>query len=203
MSAKISKTNSKLGLIPSVNLPPIITCRKNCPCVKDCYALKGRYRFPNVKNNHEYNYQVYLSNPDAYFKEIEAEINNGLMSYSYFRWHAAGDIVDEKYFAGMVKVALDLPNTSFLAFTKKFEIVNKYLRRGGVIPENLHIVFSAWGDSFKIKNPYRFPVAYVRFLDDSRNKTIPKEAVECSGDCTRCLQCWKIKKGESVVFNKH
>jgi len=136
-------------------------------------------------------------------KDIELEINNGLVSYSYFRWHAAGDIVDERYFDGMVKVAIDLPNTSFLAFTKKFEIVNKYLRSGGVIPENLHIVFSAWGDSFKIKNPYRFPVAYVRFSDDSQNKTIPKEAVECSGNCTKCLQCWKIKKGESVVFNKH
>lgn len=203
MSVKISKTNSKLGLIPSVNLIPVVTCRKNCPCVKDCYALKGRYRFPNVKSNHEYNYQRYLSNPDGYFKDIELEINNGLVSYSYFRWHAAGDIVDERYFDGMVKVAIDLPNTSFLAFTKKFEIVNKYLRSGGIIPENLHIVFSAWGDSFKIKNPYRFPVAYVRFSDDSQNKTIPKEAVECSGNCTKCLQCWKIKKGESVVFNKH
>lgn len=203
MSVKISKTNSKLGLIPSVNLVPILTCRKNCPCVKDCYALKGRYRFPNVKNNHVHNYNEYLFNPERYFEDIKYAINNGLVSYSYFRWHAAGDIVDEQYFAGMVKVANELPNTSFLAFTKKFEIINQFLKDGGIIPDNLHIVFSAWGDSFKIKNPYRFPVAYVRFPDQSQNKNIPKEAVECSGDCTKCLQCWKIKKGESVVFDKH
>ena len=34
-------------------------------------------------------------------------------------------------------------------------------------------------------------------------KKIPESAVECSGDCTNCLQCWNIASGESVVFNKH
>ncbi len=202
MSVKISTTNSKLGLIPSVNLTPIVTCRKNCPCAKDCYARKGNFRFQNVKDSLAHNLQEYVENPTQYFADIKHAINNGMVSYSYFRWHAAGDFVDEAYFAGVVKVALDLPNTSFLAFTKKFELVNEYLQNGGVIPKNLHIVFSAWGDEFHIENPYNFPVAYVRF-HDSENKSIPETAVECSGDCTNCLQCWNIRNGESVVFNKH
>lgn len=203
MSVKISTTNSKLGLIPSVNLAPILTCRKNCPCAKDCYATKGNFRFQNVKNSHIHNYQEYLTNPSGYFESIQKAINNGFMSYSYFRWHASGDIVDDEYFAGMVKIALGLPRTSFLVFTKKFEIVNDFIKRGGTIPENLHIVFSAWGDSFKIENPYSFPMAHVRFKDENQNKSIPDNALECSGDCTNCLQCWNIKRGESVVFNKH
>ena len=203
LSVKISTTNSKLGLIPSVNLPPIITCRKNCPCADVCYALKGRYRFQNVKERHLHNYDAYLENPDEYFSAIKKCINNGLISYSYFRWHAAGDIVDERYFDGMVSVAKELPLTSFLAFTKKFELVNNYIKTKGTIPSNLRIVFSAWGDSFQIENPYNLPVAYVRFKDEKLNTGIPCTASECSGDCTTCLQCWNIKDGESVVFNKH
>ncbi len=202
MSVKISTTNSKLGLIPSVNLTPVLTCRKNCPCAKDCYATKGRFRFQNVKQNMRNNYEEYLREPDNYFAEIKHAINNGMVSYSYFRWHASGDIVDEKYFEGMIRTAIDLPDTKFLAFTKKFELVNSYIKNGGIIPQNLNIVFSAWGDSFKVDNPYGFPVAYVRF-HDCENKSIPETAIECSGDCTNCLQCWSVKKGQSVVFNKH
>ena len=202
MSIKISTTNSKLGLIPSVNMVPILTCRPNCPCAADCYARKGRFRFPNVVANMRNNYEEYIRDPDDYFEQVKKAINNGMISYSYFRWHAAGDIVDEAYFVGMVEVAKELPRTSFLAFTKKFEIVNEYVKQRGALPHNLHIVFSAWGNDFEVTNPYHFPVAYVRFHDKD-NSNVPDDALECSGDCTKCLQCWNIRRGQSVVFNKH
>ncbi len=202
MNIKISKTNSKLGIIPSISLPPITTCRPNCPCAKDCYARKGRFNFAKVKSNLGSNYKLYTENPKNYFDEIKKTINNGIISYSYFRWHTAGDFVDMNYFSNVIKTAKDLPCTEFLAFTKKFEIVNEYIRNGGTIPKNLHIIFSAWGDDFKIENPYNFPIAYVRF-EDKENKSIPNDAIECSGDCTNCLKCWNINKGQNVVFNKH
>lgn len=203
MKIKISKTNSKLGLIPSVNLPPIITCRKGCPCAKSCYARKGHFRYSNVLASMDNNYQLYMQNPHTYFAEIKRTINNGLVSYSYFRWHASGDFVDEKYFQGVVRVANELPNTQFLAFTKKYEMVNDFLHKGNTMPSNLHIVFSAWGTSLRVDNPYNLPVSYVRFSDEAQNIFIPDNALECSGDCTNCLQCWHIRNGESVVFNKH
>lgn len=201
MSVKISKTNSKLGIIPSVNLPPIITCRANAPCAKDCYAMKGRFRFSNVRDAMLSNYERYKTDPDGYFRDIKESINNGFVSYSYFRWHAAGDIVDEAYFEGMVRIATELSQTSFLAFTKKYELVNECIKNGTVIPANLHIIFSAWGSSLMVSNPYNFPVAYVRF--DKMGHDVPGSALECSGNCTICLQCWNIGNGESVVFDKH
>jgi hypothetical protein len=203
MSVHISKTNSKLGVIPSVNLPPIVTCRAGCPCSKHCYATKGRFRFSNVISAMNNNYAEYIENPSQYFYEIQNAINNGMVSYSYFRWHASGDIVDALYFRGMVEVSNRLPNTSFLAFTKKFEIVNQYISNGGVIPDNLHIVFSSWGTSLNVDNPHNFPVAYVRFSDENENATIPENAEECLGNCQECLKCWHIKSGQSVVFNLH
>lgn len=200
---KISTTNSKLGLIPSVNLPPVITCRDSCPCAKDCYARKGNFRFANVKSSHMANYKAYLDDPKRYFDEIQKFIGGGIVTYVYFRWHSSGDFVDENYFAGVVETAKKLPQTSFLSFTKKYEIVNEYIKQHGELPDNLHIVFSAWGDELEVVNPYELPVAYVRFHDANKDKSIPAEASECSGDCTNCLQCWHIGKGEAVVFNKH
>ena len=203
MSVKISKNNSKLGIIPSINLTPIVSCREGCPCAADCYAMKGRFRFQNVRDNMNSNYMSYIADPDGYFEDIKREIDNGMVVYSYFRWHSAGDIVDARYLEGMVEVATQLGRTSFLAFTKKYELVNEYIENGGSIPDNLHIVFSAWGEALKLENPYNFPVAYVRFKDDAQNKSIPESASECSGKCSTCLQCWHLGKGESVVFNRH
>lgn len=203
MPIKISTSNSKLGVIPSVNLPPVTTCRKNAPCIKECYARKGRFRFRTVIDNMDLNYGLYQAHPEAYFAEIKKFLNNGFVSYSYFRWHASGDIVDPQYFQGMVKLANELPRTLFLAFTKKFEIVNEYINNGGTIPSNLNIVFSAWGSDFEVVNPYRFPVSHVRFKDPKKNTKIPTNAAECGGNCSECLHCWTIQRGESVVFNAH
>lgn len=203
MEVKISLSNSKLGMIPSVNLPPIVTCRENCPCAGECYARKGHFLFENVKESMRSNLVLYKRDSEKYFNEIRRFVNNGLFSYSYFRWHAAGDIVDKDYLTGMVRVAKELPSTKFLAFTKKFEMVNDYLTEKGSFPRNLNLVLSAWGDSFPLKNLHCLPIAYVRFKDGAQNKMIPSTAAECSGDCSTCLQCWNIKCGQSVVFNKH
>lgn len=200
MSVKISRSNSKLGVIPSVNLPPILTCRENCPCFSSCYARKGNYRFKNVQESMRLNLEEYKQNPDGYFAQIKCGISDGIVSYNYFRWHAAGDIVDGDYFERMVRLAIELPHTQFLAFTKKFEIINSYLESGNSIPLNLTVVFSAWGDEFKVENPYNMPIAYVRTTNSTG---IPSDAEECNGDCTNCLKCWNIKSGQSVVFNKH
>lgn len=202
MQVKISTNNSKLGIIPSINLPPVLTCRANAPCRKDCYACKGRFRFPDCKNSMQYNLDCYNIDHKAYFKAIRSFIDNDFMIYKYFRWHSAGDIVDLDYLKGMITLAKQLRRTKFLCFTKKFEIINDYIENGGEIPKNLNIVFSAWGKDFIPTNPYKFPIAYVRFSDND-NSTIPTTAKECNGDCQNCLKCWNISKGESAVFDKH
>jgi len=66
------------------------------------------------------------------------------MTSRFFRFHVSGDVPDEEYFAKMVEVAARNQHCELLCFTKKYEIVNKFLAFGGVIPKNLHIIFSAW-----------------------------------------------------------
>lgn len=46
----ISNGNSKMGLIKSVSLPPVVTCAKGCPCANDCYAVKLQRIYKTVKS---------------------------------------------------------------------------------------------------------------------------------------------------------
>lgn len=201
----ISLSNQKLGsFIPSVNLPPIITCRACAPCAKNCYACKGHFIYKNVKQSHADNLTAYRTNKDGYFQDVIDFLKNGLVTYKFFRWHSSGDIVDADYFAGVVKVAEICKDTRFLIFTKKFEIVNEFLENnGGELPCNLSVVFSAWDKDFDVPNPYALPVAYVDFKDKDKNAEIPVTAFRCKGNCENCLTCWNIHKGQATVFNQH
>lgn len=200
----ISLSNSKLGsYVPTVNMPPIISCRENCPCSKTCYALKGNFRFNNVQQSMRDNLELYKKDSKLFFNDINEFLQNGLTIYKYFRWHSSGDIVDYNYFLGMVEIAKNNPLTRFLAFTKKFEIVNEYIKKNGNLPNNLKVVFSAWDKLFKVENPYNLPVAYINLRDKEKNAKIPELAFPCQGNCEKCLACWNLRDGQSVVFNQH
>lgn len=204
MKITISTSNSKLGYaIPTISLPPQCSCRKDAPCTKGCYGKKGNFLFKNVQESHMGNYKAYAENPDAYFDEVIAYLSNPLITHKFFRWHAVGDIVDERYLIGMIRVAKKCKSTKFLCFTKKFDLVNEYMTQGGSIPSNLKIVFSAWSKGFKVDNPYNFPVAYVFFKKADMNPNIPEMAIPCKGHCPECLACWGLRKGQSVYFNEH
>ena len=108
------------------------------------------------------------------------------------------------YLEMMTRVAENLPDTRFLAFTKKYELIDDYINSHGSLPRNLIIVLSAWGD-FKPANPHDLPVAYIRFKKETTG--IPADARPCPSYCGDCvatgMSCWDLKRGESVVFNEH
>lgn len=145
------------------------------------------------------NFRIWQEDSIRFEKEVA-----GIAQFAqYFRWHSSGDIVNGEYLQMMVRVAKECGATKFLAFTKQFEIVNAYLNAGNLLPENLSIVYSVWGD-FVPDNPHNLPMAYVRFKKGEC--VIPEYAMECSGYCGECVggkSCWNMGKGEAVVFNEH
>lgn len=198
---KITNGNSKLSAsIPSINLPAGITCRPDAPCCKGCYAKHGHFLYKNIQSCYMENLEHYRNDPDGYFKDIIKQINQPLVIYKYVRWHSSGDIVDTRYLAGMYDVAMKCKGVNFLCFTKKYELVNDFINRVGEPPKNLHIVFSGWDSEWKFDNPHNLPVAWVRFKDDKRDFSKSKQ---CNGKCYECVGCWKLRKGQSVVFDKH
>lgn len=220
-TVKISKGNSKLGAIPSVSLPSVKTCR-HCACQEKCYAKKLERLRPSVRNAYQHNLDVLNSDPETYWREVEASV----MMSRFFRFHVSGDIPSGEYFCKMVEIAKRNPHCQILCFTKKYEIVNTYIEQfevlkysklvfpdcmmgatGGeepVIPSNLHIIFSGWV-GLDMVNPFSLPEAHVRYRGGST--TARDDAIECNGNCTECALteggCWNLQKGQQVVFNEH
>lgn len=199
----ISRGVSKLGhAIPSVNLPPGPTCRPDAPCFKLCYARKGRFSFQHNKDLAQRNLQIWQENPERFERDVEC----AAYTSRFFRWHSSGDIPDAGYLNMMRRVAVKCPETSFLCFTKKFELVNDLISVEGteILPTNLRIVLSAWGD-FAPENPHNFPMAYIDLK--GRDCDIPDDARACTGYCGECVlsgySCWDLKPGESVFFKQH
>lgn len=211
LSVKVTKLGSS---IPSINLPPIVTCRANAPCAKctndggGCYAMRGHWMYKNTRTTLWNNLYAYRQNPKLFFDSIT--IQTAL--FKFVRWFSSGDIVDAEFFKGMIRVARKNKEVKYLCFTKKYEIVNEYLDAGGRIPSNLRIVFSTWGD-FIPENPHNLPMTYVKMnLRGNKaqkeeimklNSKVPETAIPCVGKCYMCQACWSLKKGQGVVFKKH
>ena len=146
--------------------------------------------------------QRFNEDPKGFFEQLYYELQ--LVPYKYVRYHSSGDIVNEQYLEGMFWLARRCPNTYFLCFTKKYEMVNNYLDHHRK-PKNLVITLSNWGD-WLADNPHNLPTSWVRFGQES-DSLIPKNAMECNGFCGDCVftnsHCWRMQKGDSVVFKKH
>lgn len=197
-TVSISKGNAKMGAIPSVSLPPIVTC-KNCgTCAKKCYAMKLCRIYPSVKKAYNNNLEILKEDRNAYFQQIKASA----MMTKYFRFHVSGDIIDTDYLDRMCKLARELKGTQFLAFTKNYEDVNAYFENHRK-PQNLKLIFSLPFDGCNINNPHNLPTAAVILKGNQ-----PKDNYKvCGGNCTECackgVGCWELKKGETIAFYEH
>lgn len=198
MKVKLSRGNKKLGKRKTltINLSPIGTCQ-GMPCFNsgECYCLKAIRQYKNVRAIWMDNYLGWFFNPDNFFKTIEEEIKK--RKPKFFRWHSAGEIPSQDYFERMKKIAKDNPKTSFLCYTKRYDLVF------GIIPKNLQIIISAY-PGIKIKKSLRrrFPIAW--FIDGDRENRKLGICVKCPGYCPDCRICWNLSTlDKNVIFKKH
>jgi hypothetical protein len=193
MKTKISKGNSKMGKVMSVSLTPVRSCPKDVPCASrgNCYALKAYVQYPATRNAWDINYEMATGDRVTYFEEIIKAIQR--VKPRFFRWHVAGDILDQDYLNWMITIARENPEVKFLAFTKRHDL-NYHFEAS-----NLSIVFSMWptfGDMGK-----GMPRAWMQ---DGSEDRVPGDALECFGNCETCGMCWSLKSiGRDVVFHKH
>lgn len=200
MSAKISISpgNIKMGAIPSVSLPPVVTCASGCKCASKCYAARMCRLRKSVSAAYNRNLDILTTDPAAFWLQVKA----AAMVTKYFRFHVAGDIVDTEYLRQMCAVAEFTGTTQILAFTKKYDLVNEYMAQGGTIPANLHLIFSEW-PGMPMENPYNFPVAHVIF----KGQRPADNWKICGGNCADCacqgVGCWELSSGEHIAFYEH
>ena len=201
LHVSISRGNSKMGAIPSLSLPPFVSCSPAaCKlCVKKCYARRIVARRKTVKEAYEKNLYILQNEPEKFWREVDG----ALAMATHFRFGVSGDIYNADYFEHMVELTRKNKHCEVLCFTKQYDIVNNYLKHHK-LPKNLHLIFSAWKD-LEMPNPYNLPEAHVMFRDGTT--TASDGAKLCTGNCFECSiekrNCWSLKKHEQILFREH
>ena len=157
-----------------------------------CYALKGRYVFPNVLNAQQKRLDS-LKDP----RWVEALVYMiTRRNCDYFRWHDSGDIQGLWHLENIVEVARRCPDTKFWIPTRETKVVKQYLQQHGAFPSNLVVRVS--GAMIDGPPPPSFPNTST--VTTSGAPTCP--AYQQGGVCGACRACWDPRVG-NVSYPKH
>jgi hypothetical protein len=105
------------------------TCPGAGSCKVDCFAMKGgkvQFQGPWLSDGRILTYL--LNDPEGFFNQLKAEITKeeakgkkGGYKVS-IRWHDAGDFFSPEYASMAFKLASELPNVDFYAYTKVADV---------------------------------------------------------------------------------
>ena len=214
----VTKTgNSKTGAnVGSYNFSPEESCNHNCECYKNkvCYACGGFYQMPDNMRRYAENLAYFLKNDSKTFCDTFCDMltKNGNKKFRYF---TSGDILNKRFFDCMIENARRLPGVKFWSYTKKYNIVNAWVKENGLenFPENLTIVFSHWmnedGSYFPMDNPYNFPTSeFIPLGKEELTETVthicPCSNPDVIATCDTCDHpCYELKHGESMALLEH
>src|SRR6266446_6676983 len=152
-----------------------------------CYALRGRYVFPNVKAAMEKRFRS-LTHP-RWIEAVTTLIYR--CKDRHFRWHDSGDLQSVEHLRNIIRVCQNLPRVKFWLPTREYQPIEAYRRMGGRIPSNLCIRLSAHLIDGKLPLGYRLPVSTVSSHKDHTTPSAHRcPAVHQGNNCGRCRACW-------------
>jgi hypothetical protein len=103
---------------------------------------------------------------------------NAVERSGFFRWHDSGDLQSVAHFGKICEIARLTPHIKYWLPTREYSMVREYLDKGGVIPDNLTVRFSAL------------------MVDGPAPETLAKRCgVQVSGACETAFTCPASKQG--------
>ena len=155
----------------------------------DCYALKGMYNFPCVKNAMERRYKA-ISNPEWVFA-MSVLINS--KKSKFFRWHDSGDIQSLEHLQKIFEVCKATPSITHWLPTRESQILAQVKKED--VPENLVIRLSAI--KVDCNAPKSWPLTSTVL---TKNADCP--AYRNEGKCGECRRCWD-KNIKNISYPLH
>lgn len=159
-----------------------------------CYALKGMYVFPVVKNAHKRRMES-LSDPRWVDAMLEL-ISRKCKKVPYFRWHDSGDLQGVEHLSKLVQIAKNLPGIHFWLPTREIAIVKEFLTRN-TFPANLTVRISA---PMIGRVPEKIAGTVGSSVENSSAFQCP--APKQGNSCLDCRACWKGTV-KNVSYAKH
>jgi hypothetical protein len=174
--------------------------KKNSTC-SSCYALKGRYVFPNVKEALFNRLNKMNSLGFDKWTELMTELISRKEKSGFFRWHDSGDLQSIDHLKAIVQIANNLPQIKFWLPSREVKIIKDYINDGNVIPDNLNIRISAFfiGSALNPKE--------LKRLGCTGSSVGFKSSFNCPSSkqgnkCLDCRACWN-KNVDNVNYHLH
>lgn len=188
---KILKMSGKLEGIGALNTDTTTNpfCQrmqknKNLIC-SECYSQKmlTTYRKTCVP--------VFRHNSDILMKPVRFE-NLPEIKTKLFRFSAHGELVSEKHYITLCKIAANNEDSKFALWTKRASIVREYPH---LTPPNMILIYSNPAKNRPMSRPPKFFDKVFNCLDKSTT-----EPINC-GDkrCVDCRLCYDLSNGVTVI----
>jgi hypothetical protein len=154
-----------------------------------CYALKGRYRFPNVKDAMQR--RLDSINHPLWIKAMATSILE--TKTGFFRWHDSGDLQSLDHLKKIFEVCNLTPGIQHWLPTRETSIIACI--QADEVPKNLIIRLSAHKVDGKASTFWPWTSTVV-----TSEKTCP--AAEQGNKCLDCRACWD-RTIPNVAYGKH
>jgi hypothetical protein len=156
-----------------------------------CYAMKGRYRFSNVKD--ALNRRLNSLKHPQWIPAMTLLVTHYSKKVPFFRWHDSGDLQSVTHLANIMKVAKATPAVQHWLPTREAQLMK--LINPAAIPQNLIIRMSS----------HMIDQAPVKFWPwtstvSTEGKTCP--AQDQGNQCRDCRACWD-RSVSNVTYPLH
>ena len=161
-----------------------------------CYALKGRYVFPNVKAAQKKRLKSLeqLDWVDMMVFMIGKREKSG-----FFRWHDSGDIQGVWHLEKIAEVARRLPHIKFWLPTREYRFVREWMQLNRK-PDNLIIRLSAY--MMDGEPPTKLASKLGLPTSGARREGFSCPASTQGNECGDCRACWDDNI-ENIDYKKH
>ena len=190
----VTKGSAKMEGIYSINTPSSenpfcqMMAKSDAIC-RSCYAMRFESFRKHLVPAFKRNMKLLLSKD--YIPEM--------FSFKFMRLHSYGELFGYVHFVSFVKLAVFNKDTNFTLWTKRKHIIHDYLRKGGIIPSNLFLVYSNPVIDNEVKRvPKGFNKVFNVFTKEG------SENVEINCGNKKCIDCRLCYTSNSVsVINEH
>lgn len=146
MNNKLFSVNEKLKnashYTVNFGIPALKTCPMADKCKSYCYATKGAYAWPVVKNAYERRFQA--TKKDNFTTRIMEELFL-MPKVECIRIHDSGDFYNQTYLCKWLRIAGAFPERIFYCYTKRVKLVKQYIELG-LVPINFKPIYSIGGN---------------------------------------------------------
>jgi len=170
---------------------------KNSIC-SVCYAFRGNYPFPVVKNAMARRFASLKDLPK--WTEAMVVAIGGTEGSGFFRWHDAGDIQSLEHLEAINQIAKRLPHIKFWLPTREYSFVSEFVEKHKSFSSNLIVRLSAY--MVEGKPPIELAKRLGVLTSGVSKVGFTCPASSQGNKCLSCRSCWDSNV-PNVNYKRH